>query len=66
MEMLDFNLNHIRAVVTVISFITFGGIVAWACSKRNKTQFEEAAMLPFLVEPEAMPETPHAVRTKEI
>jgi cytochrome c oxidase cbb3-type subunit IV len=66
MEIFDFNINHLRALVTVISFITFGGIVAWALSKRNQAQFDEAAMLPFLAEPEAMQETPHPARSKEI
>jgi cytochrome c oxidase cbb3-type subunit IV len=61
-----FNINYLRAAVTLVSFITFGGIVAWALSKRNQAAFDEAAMLPFLAEPEhSDPATPTA-QTKEI
>jgi cytochrome c oxidase cbb3-type subunit IV len=66
MDMLDFNINQLRALVTVISFVTFGGIVAWALSKRNKSAFDEAAMLPFTAEPETMQETPPTAHNKEI
>jgi cytochrome c oxidase cbb3-type subunit 4 len=47
------NINDLRAAVTLLSFITFGGIVVWALSKRNQTAFDEAAMLPFVAEPES-------------
>ena len=40
-------INDMRSVMTVISFLTFVGIVAWAWSKRNKRDFDEAAQLPF-------------------
>jgi cytochrome c oxidase cbb3-type subunit IV len=61
-----FNINFIRAAVTLVSFITFGAIVVWAWSKRNQAAFDEAAMLPFLAEPESRdPATPTAP-TKEI
>ncbi len=39
-----------RAVVTVLSFIAFLGIVYWAYAKRNRAGFDEAAQLPFLDE----------------
>jgi cytochrome c oxidase cbb3-type subunit IV len=61
-----FNINYIRAAVTLISFITFGGIVAWALSKRNQAAFDEAAMLPFLAEPDDGEKTPPAANPKEI
>lgn len=61
-----FNINYIRAAVTLLSFITFGGIVAWALSKRNKSAFDEAAMLPFLAEPGATPATTAAANPKEM
>ncbi|WP_300655864.1 cbb3-type cytochrome c oxidase subunit 3, partial [Hydrogenophaga sp.] len=32
---------------TLVSLLTFLGIVAWAWSRRNKERFEEAAQLPF-------------------
>lgn len=41
------DINDMRSVVTVVSFLTFIGIVAWAWSKRNQSSFEEAAQLPF-------------------
>jgi cytochrome c oxidase cbb3-type subunit 4 len=36
-----------RNVVTVVSFLTFIGIVLWAYSGRRSADFEEAARLPF-------------------
>lgn len=39
--------NDLRAIVTVVSLLTFVGIVAWAWSKRNQASFDEAARLPF-------------------
>ena len=44
---MDFDVNTLRAMATVLSFITFIGIVAWAYSRRNAADFEEAAQLPF-------------------
>lgn len=41
------DINDLRSVVTVISLLTFVGIVLWAWSKRNKASFDEAAQLPF-------------------
>jgi cytochrome c oxidase cbb3-type subunit IV len=41
------DINDLRSIVTVISMLTFLGIVAWAWSRRNKDRFEEAAQLPF-------------------
>lgn len=41
------DINDLRSIVTVISLLTFLGIVAWAWSRRNKERFEEAARLPF-------------------
>ncbi|WP_370690366.1 cbb3-type cytochrome oxidase subunit 3 [Hydrogenophaga sp.] len=40
-------MNDLRSIVTVVSLITFVGIVVWAWSKRNKADFDEAARLPF-------------------
>ena len=44
---MDCDVNTLRAMATVLSFITFIGIVAWAYSRRNAADFEEAARLPF-------------------
>ncbi|HCY15129.1 MAG: CcoQ/FixQ family Cbb3-type cytochrome c oxidase assembly chaperone [Pseudomonadota bacterium] len=41
------DVNTLRSIATVASFITFIGIVLWAWSKRNAADFEQAAMLPF-------------------
>ncbi|KRB99023.1 cytochrome oxidase [Hydrogenophaga sp. Root209] len=41
------DINDLRSIVTVVSMLTFLGIVAWAWSKRNKERFDEAAQLPF-------------------
>ena len=41
------DINDLRSIVTVISLLTFVGIVVWAWSKRNQADFDEAARLPF-------------------
>jgi len=41
------DINDMRSVMTLVSFLTFVGIVAWAWSKRNQSSFDEAAQLPF-------------------
>ena len=41
------DINTLRAVVTLASFVTFIGIVRWAWSKRRNADFAEAAKLPF-------------------
>lgn len=41
------DINDLRSIVTTISMLTFVGIVVWAWSKRNQSEFDEAAQLPF-------------------
>jgi cytochrome c oxidase cbb3-type subunit IV len=41
------DINDLRSIVTVVSLLTFVGIVVWAYSKRNQSAFDEAARLPF-------------------
>ncbi len=41
------DINDMRSIVTVLSFVTFIGIVWWAYSRRSRRRFEEAARLPF-------------------
>lgn len=41
------DVNALRIVVTLLSFIAFVGIVRWACSRKNAAAFDEAAQLPF-------------------
>jgi cytochrome c oxidase cbb3-type subunit 4 len=44
---MEMDTNTLRSLATVVSFITFLGIVVWAWSRRNARDFEEAANLPF-------------------
>ncbi|HNE60602.1 MAG TPA: cbb3-type cytochrome c oxidase subunit 3 [Ottowia sp.] len=41
------DINLLRSIVTVLSFVLFIGIVFWAWSARNRERFDEAAQLPF-------------------
>jgi cytochrome c oxidase cbb3-type subunit IV len=41
------------SVFTVLSFIVFIGIVAWACSSRRRQAFDAAAQEPFALPDEA-------------
>ena len=41
------DINDLRSIVTVVSVLTFAGIVAWAWRRSNRARFDEAAMLPF-------------------
>jgi cytochrome c oxidase cbb3-type subunit IV len=47
------DLNDARAVLTVLGFIGFIAIVAWAYSKTARKGFKEASELPFADEPDA-------------
>jgi cytochrome c oxidase cbb3-type subunit 4 len=41
-------LDSLRSIVTVLAFVAFVGIVAWAYSTRRLRDFERAAGLPFV------------------
>ncbi len=41
------DINTLRILATVASFIVFIGIIVWVWQNRNKPDFEEAANLPF-------------------
>ena len=41
------DVNTLRIVTTVLSFVVFIGIMVWAWSSRRKGEFDEAARLPF-------------------
>ncbi len=43
----NMDINDLRSIVTVVSLVTFVGIIVWAWSKKNKAGFDEAARLPF-------------------
>jgi cytochrome c oxidase cbb3-type subunit 4 len=49
------DLNDLRAVVTIVSLLAFLGIVGWAWSRRNKEQFDQAALLPFTTDSQVSP-----------
>lgn len=44
---MELDINSLRSLATVVSFLTFIGIVAWAYSRRKAADFEKAANLPF-------------------
>jgi cytochrome c oxidase cbb3-type subunit 4 len=43
----NFDINTLRSLATVVSFVVFIGIMVWAWSKRRSDDFAEAANLPF-------------------
>ena len=47
------DVNDLRIIVTLLSFVAFIGIMVWVWSRRNKARFDEAQMLPFIDEPPA-------------
>jgi cytochrome c oxidase cbb3-type subunit 4 len=44
---MDFDVNDLRSIMTVLTFLIFVGIVWWAYSDHRKTVYEEAAQLPL-------------------
>lgn len=47
------DINDLRSLLTVLSVISFTGILWWAFSSRRKQVYEEAAMLPLEDDPPA-------------
>ena len=41
------DLTLLRIVVTVVSFVTFLGIIAWAVHPLNREKFRQAALMPL-------------------
>ncbi|WP_309682291.1 cbb3-type cytochrome c oxidase subunit 3 [Polaromonas sp.] len=41
------DINLLRSLVTLAAFVTFIGILVWACLPSKKAQFDDAAQLPF-------------------
>lgn len=41
------DINTLRIIVTLVSFIAFVGIIAWTLNPRNRAGFEVAERLPF-------------------
>ena len=44
---MEFDINTLRIAATVVCFVTFIAILAWAYAGRNKAGFDQAARLPF-------------------
>jgi cytochrome c oxidase cbb3-type subunit 4 len=44
---MEFDVNSLRASGTLVSFLTFIGIIGWAYSRKNSADFDKAANLPF-------------------
>ena len=45
------DINDLRSIVTVVTFIMFIGIVAWTYSGHRRQAFEKAANAPFDEDP---------------
>jgi cytochrome c oxidase cbb3-type subunit 4 len=41
------DINDLRSIITLMGFLCFLGICAWAYSGHARRGFDEAAMLPF-------------------
>lgn len=41
------DVDSLRSIMTVVSFVTFAGIVVWAWSGRMRPSFDRAALAPF-------------------
>ena len=44
------DMGTLRGVITVVTMLTFLGICWWAYRGRNRSRFEEDALLPFMDE----------------
>lgn len=53
------DITFIRSITTLVSFLTFLGIIVWAFRRTNKSAFDEAERLPFLDEELASPVGSH-------
>jgi len=42
------DINTLRVLVTLVSFVVFVGILVWVWRHRHTADFEEAAKLPFV------------------
>jgi cytochrome c oxidase cbb3-type subunit 4 len=47
---MDFDINTLRSVVTLVSLLLFVGLMVWTWNRRRKEGFDEAAQLPFLTD----------------
>jgi cytochrome c oxidase cbb3-type subunit IV len=49
---IDIIFDHASSIMTVISFTTFLGILLWTFALKKRTDFDQAASLPFADEAE--------------
>ena len=49
------DVNDLRIAVTVVSLLTFLGLMVWVGLGRNKAGFDEAARIPFAEDAEKVP-----------
>jgi len=54
--------TFLSSLMTVVSFVTFIGIVVWAYSKKRKAAFDEAANAPFALPDEVETQNRNARR----
>jgi cbb3-type cytochrome oxidase subunit 3 len=53
------DVNDLRTLVILLSFVIFAGIVKWALAPRNRAHFDAAQQLPFQGDaPAATPSEP--------
>ena len=43
---MNFDFNFLRITMTVVSFLVFAGVIAFAVLPQNRRRFERAAQLP--------------------
>jgi cytochrome c oxidase cbb3-type subunit 4 len=44
---MEFDINSLRSIATVVGLVSFIGIIVWAFSRQNASDFDKAANLPF-------------------
>lgn len=59
------DINTLRGLSTVFVMIAFLGVCWWAYSPKRKSQFDDAAQLPFADDPEQSPDTLGASNTEK-
>lgn len=52
--MIDMDIGMIRGLGTVVVMVAFIGLALWVFSPRRKAEFDDATLLPFADDPEAI------------
>ena len=47
------DVNDLRIAVTLVSLLTFVGLMVWVGLRRNRAGFDEAARIPFAADDDA-------------